>query len=86
MYVVMLVGLGSFFLMGPYSLLFLMLLLTALLVLAFVETKNLILEQTGILFDGDSAKEPVVSAAQSSTHGSEEDEKRSQIFHEYIRD
>ena len=60
-----------------------MLLLTALLVSAIIETKNLTLEETGTLFDGDSVKEPVVvPATQSSTHSSEEDEKP---FHMYIR-
>ena len=62
------------------------LLLIALLVLVIVETKNLTLEESGTLFDGDVAKEPVVFATQNSTHSSEEAEKPSQIFHEYIRD
>jgi len=53
----------------------------------FVETKNLTLEETGTLFDGDGVKKPVVSATQNSTHSNnEEDEKPSQIFNVYIRD
>jgi MFS family permease len=45
-----------------------------------IETKNLTLEETGTLFDGDAPKEPVVSATQNSTtHSSEEDEKPSQL-------
>ena len=83
MYVVGLVGLGIFFLRSTYNFLPLMLLLTAVLVSGTVETKNLTLEETGTLFDGDGAKEPVVSATQNSSHSSEEDEKP---FHVYIRD
>lgn len=48
-----------------------------------VETKNRTLEDAGTLFDGDGAKEPVVSATQISTHSSEDDEK---AFHVYMRD
>ena len=61
-----------------------MLLLSALLVLVMVETKNRTLEEAGTLFDGDSVKdsEPVISATQSDTHSSEEDEK----IHVYMRD
>jgi len=54
--------------------------------IAIVETKNLTLEETGTLFDGNGAQEPVVSATQNSTHSSDEDEKPSQIFHEYVID
>lgn len=65
-------------------------LLIALLVSVIVETKNLTLEETGTLFDGDGAKEPVVSATQNNTHSSEKDEKLSQIIHnvdlKYITD
>lgn len=89
-YVVALVAVGVFILKGMYNFLPLMLLLIALLVSVIVETKNRTLEETGILFDGDGAKEPVVSAAQNGTHSSKEDEKPSQTFHDlplkYIRD
>jgi hypothetical protein len=85
MYVVLLVGVGVIFLKSTYNFLPIMLrvLLTALLVSAIVETKNRTLEESGTLFDGDGAKEPVVSTTQNSTvpaHSIEDVEKHSQIF------
>ena len=90
MYVVGLVGVGVFILKCTYNFLPLMLLLIALLISVIVETKNLTLEETGTLFDGDGAKEPVVSATQNNTHSSEKDKKPSQTIHnvdlKYITD
>ena len=57
--------------------------MTAHLVSAILETKNRTLEETGTLFDGDGANEPLVPATQTSSHSSEDDEK---AFHVYIRD
>jgi hypothetical protein len=74
-YVVLLVGLGAFFIIGTYNFLPLMLLLTALVVSGIVETKNRTLEETGTLYDGDNAKELVVSATHNIPHGIEEDKK-----------
>jgi hypothetical protein len=82
MYVVALVGVGIFILKGTYNFLpLLMLLLIAILVSVIVETKNLTLEETGTLFDGDGEPQAVaqVSAAQDSTHSIEEDENPSEL-------